>query len=91
MIVIVTVDAASTINLLASIEALYPMLALIHVFLDNSRYHHAKLVQELSIKLHFISPYGPHLNPIEPLWGLVHRTLRSISAMQLARNSPMRR
>jgi hypothetical protein len=35
MIEVVTVDAASTINLLASIEALYPMLALIHVFLDN--------------------------------------------------------
>ena len=40
------IDAASTVRLLASIEVLYPMLALIHVFLDNARYHHAKLVQE---------------------------------------------
>lgn len=74
-----TIDAASTIRLLASIEALYPMLALIHVFLDNARYHHAKLVQEwLSqpgrrIALHFIPPYCPHLNPIERLWGLMHK------------------
>src|SRR6516164_1069762 len=30
-----TIDALSTIKLLESIEALYPMLALIHVFLDN--------------------------------------------------------
>ena len=73
------IDAASTIRLLASIEALYPMLALIHVFLDNARYHHAKLVQEwlaqpgCRIALHFIPPYCPHLNPIERLWGLMHR------------------
>ena len=60
MIDVETVDAASTITLLDAIEALYPLLALIHVFLDNARYHHAKLVQEwlarpgCRIKLHFI-------------------------------------
>ena len=43
MIEALTIDAASTIRLLQSIEVLYPMLALIHVFLDNARYHHAKL------------------------------------------------
>ena len=79
MIEVLTVDAASTIKLLESIEALYPMLALIHVFLDNARYHHAKLVQEwlsrpgCRIKLHFIPAYCPHLNPIERLWGLMHK------------------
>ena len=41
-----TVDTLSTIMLLGAIEALYPMMALIHVFLDNVCYHHAKLVQE---------------------------------------------
>ena len=41
-----TVDAASTIKLLQSIEALYPMLALIHVFRDNARYHQATLERE---------------------------------------------
>ena len=46
MIEVLTVDAVSTIRLLESIEALYPLLVLIHVFLDNARYHHAKLVQE---------------------------------------------
>jgi transposase len=81
MIEVVTVDAASTIRLLQSIAALYPMLALIHVFLDNARYHHAKLVQQwlarpgCRIKLHFIPSYCPHLNPIERLWGLMHRNV----------------
>ena len=76
-----TIDAASTIRLLELIEALYPMLVLIHVFLDNARYHHAKLVREwlarpgCRIKLHFIPPYCPHLNPIERLWGLMHRNV----------------
>jgi len=79
MIEALTIDAASTIRLLQSIEALYPMLALIHVFLDNARYHHAKLVQEWlaqpgrRIKLHFIPTYCPHLNPIERLWGVMHK------------------
>src|ERR1700687_5608675 len=81
MIEVVTVDAVSTIRLLESIEGLYPLLALIHVFLDNARYHHVRLVQEwLSpagwrIKLHCIPSYCPHLNPIERLWGLMHRNV----------------
>ena len=51
MIDVETVNAASTITLLEAIEALYPMLALIHVFLDNARYHHVKLVQEWRFEL----------------------------------------
>ena len=38
-----TIDAASTIRLLESLEALYPLMAIIHVYLDNARYDHAKL------------------------------------------------
>jgi hypothetical protein len=65
------------------------MLALIHVFLDNARYHQAKLVQELPIKLHFISP---RISIRSSRCGvLCTETLRTTSALQLARNSPMRR
>ena len=76
---VLTVDALSTIMLLMAIEAMYPAMRSIHVFLDNARYHHAKLVQAwlarpgCRIKLHFIPAYCPHLNPIERLWGLMHR------------------
>lgn len=76
---VLTVNALSTIMLLMAIEAMYPSMRLIHVFLDNARYHHAKLVQawlvrpECRIKLHFVPAYSPHLNPIERLWGLMHR------------------
>ena len=75
MIEVATVDAVSTIRLLQSIEGFYPLLAMIHVFLDNARYHHAKLVQAwLSrpgrrIKLHFVPAYCPHLNPYPAIVG----------------------
>ena len=78
---VLAVDAASTILLLMAIEAIYPRMRLIHVFLDNARYHHAKLVQawlarpECRIRLHFVPNYCPHLNPIERLWGLMHRQI----------------
>jgi hypothetical protein len=70
---VLTVDAVSTIMLLM---AMYPGKRRVHLFLDNARYHHAKLVQawlECRIKLHFIPAYCPHLNPIERLWGLMHK------------------
>ncbi len=63
-----------------AIEAMYPAKRLVHVFLDNAEiHHHAKLVQTrlmrpaCRIKLHFIPAYCPHLNPIERLWGLIHK------------------
>src|SRR6516162_1685181 len=45
MLEVVTVNAISTIMLLMAIETMYPGKRLIHVFLDNARYHHAKVVQ----------------------------------------------
>jgi transposase len=81
MIDVETVDAASTIRLLEAIEAMHPLLVMIHVFLDNARYHHAKLVQAWlaqpgrRIKLHFVPAYCPHLNPIERLWDVMHKHL----------------
>ena len=74
-----TIDAASTIRLLQGLEARYPTMTCIHVFLDNARYHHAKEVkawlarQGCRIRLHFIPSYCPHLNPIERLWGVMHK------------------
>ena len=76
---VLSVDALSTILLLTAIETMYPGIRLVHVFLDNARYHHAKLVQawlerpDCRIRLHFVPTYCPHLNPIERSWGLMHR------------------
>ena len=74
-----TINAESTRALLEKIERAHPAQTCIHVFLDNARYHHAKgLKPWLSdptrrVKLHFLPAYAPHLNPIERLWGVMHR------------------
>jgi transposase len=79
MIEALTINAASTIALLQSIGAQHPALTRIHVFLDNARYHHAKLARQwlerggCRIKLHFVPPFCPHLNPIERLCGVMHK------------------
>jgi hypothetical protein len=60
MLDVTTVDAVSTILLMIALLAMYPRKRVIHLFLDNARYHHAKLVQErleqpgCRIKLDFI-------------------------------------
>ncbi len=78
MLEVETVDAASTIRLMIALLSMYPRKRVIHLFLDNARYHHAKLVQAwlarpgCRIRLHFIPTYCPHLDPIERLWGLMH-------------------
>jgi transposase len=79
MLDVTTVNAVSTIQLMTALMAMYPRKRVIHLFLDNASYHHATLVQEwlaqpgCRIRLHFIPAYCPHLDPIERLWGLMHR------------------
>ena len=81
MLEVPAANAESTISLLEAILIAYPLMVMIHVFLDNARYHHAKLVREWlaqngsRITLHFIPAYSPHLNPIERLWGAMHRVV----------------
>jgi transposase len=65
-------NAKATILFFQKIEAAYPDKKAIHVFVDNARYYRNKLVREYlktsKIKLHFLPPYSPNLNPIERLW-----------------------
>ena len=75
------VDADSTIRLLTSIEAQYPCKRIIHLYVDNARYHHAKRVKAwlkhpgCRIRMHFVPVYCPHLNSIERLWGVMHKNV----------------
>jgi len=67
-----TLNANSTIDFLKKIEKAYPDKEKIHVFCDNARYYKNKNVHKYlensKIKLHFLPPYSPNLNPIERLW-----------------------
>jgi len=98
MLEVPTVNAHSTILLLMAILAAYPSMRMIHVFLDNARYHHAQMVQEWlaregqRISLHFVPTYSPHLNSIERLWGLMHRNIthnRSYACLRDFRDATM--
>jgi len=53
---------------------------LVHVILDNARYHRndevKEFAKELGIKLHYLPPYSPNLNPVERVWKLMHEAVR---------------
>ncbi len=67
-----TLNAESTILFFKRIEEAYPSKNKVHIFCDNARYYKNRLVGEYlersKIKLHFLPPYSPNLNPIERLW-----------------------
>ena len=81
MLEVPTVNAQTTILLFIAILAAHPDKRMIHIFLDNAGYHHARLVKAWlaqngqRLTLHFVPSYSPHLNPIERLWGLMHRNV----------------
>jgi len=76
-----TINALSTVELFKKIEAAYPHARQVHLYVDNAAYHHAKIVKawleepNRRIKLHFIPVSCPHLNPIERLWGVMHKNV----------------
>lgn len=53
----------------------------IHLILDGAGYHRAQTVkdkaEELNIKLHYLPPYSPNLNPIERLWKVMNEHVRN--------------
>ena len=73
------INAHTTRQMLEKLEQNNRTRATIHVYLDNARYHHAKILQpwlnrpDRKVKLHFLPSYAPHLNPIERLWGVMHK------------------
>lgn len=73
------INAQTTRAMLEKLERNNPTKTAIHVFVDNARYHHAKILQpwldspERRVKMKFLPAYAPHLNPIERLWGVMHK------------------
>jgi transposase len=72
----ITLNAKSTIVFFQKLETAYPEANVVHVFCDNARYYKNKEVTEYlsrsKIKMHFLPPYSPNLNPIERLWKLMN-------------------
>ena len=69
----------STLRLMKKLEKKQPQ-GKIYLILDNASYHHSGIVKNYTkrkrrIKLIFLPPYSPNLNPIERLWRLMHQRL----------------
>ena len=63
------IKAHTTQQILETLEVKNPTMTAIHVFLDNARYHHVKVLQswlessERRVKLHFLPPYAVASKP----------------------------
>jgi transposase len=67
-----TINADTTIDLFAKIEAKHTEAEAIYIIVDNARYYRSSVLAEAlegtKIKLIFLPPYSPNLNLIERYW-----------------------
>lgn len=75
-----TIDADSIALFLVELRRRHPEKCIIHLIWDNAGYHRDEGIQmfakDLAIKLHYLPPYSPNLNPIERMWKLMHESVR---------------
>lgn len=75
-----TINAESIINFMDKIRDQHGSKT-VHLIIDKAGYHRSLLVAEhalsLNIKLHFLPPYSPNLNPIERLWKVMNEKVRN--------------
>jgi transposase len=71
-----TINSSSAIQFLKQLEQAYPTAKKIHLIWDQAGYHTSQEVGEFletsRIKVHFLPPRSPNLNPIEGLWKVMH-------------------
>lgn len=74
------VDAYTICDFLLKLRQANPGKYCVHLILDNAGYHRndevKEFAKELGIKLHYLPPYSPNLNPIERVWKLMHEAVR---------------
>lgn len=71
------INQAKLVEFLGLLRAKHPDRGQIYLIADNARYHHAQSVQATArhqrIRLEYLPPYSPNLNPIERLWKFVRK------------------
>jgi len=76
-----TVNAISMMDFIETLRWESHTTGTIHLILDGAGYHRAQVLkdraQELDIKLHYLPPYSPNLNPIERLWKVMNEKVRN--------------
>ena len=75
-----TVNAESIISFMDKLRIRYGTKT-VHLILDQSGYHKSSLVarhaEKNNIKIHFLPPYSPNLNPIERVWKVMNEHTRN--------------
>jgi len=75
------IDSDVICAFLPQIRRQYSDKGTIHLIMDQAGYHKANSVQEmakaLNIKIHFLPPHSPNLNPIERFWKLMNQRARN--------------
>ena len=76
-----TINSNSVCDFLTSLKDKYTNKENIHLILDCGPYNTSKQTlqkaKDLDIKIHFLPPYSPNLNPIERLWKLTNELVRN--------------
>lgn len=71
-----TINSQAAVEFLRKIEKMYPKAQKIHLIWDQAGYHTGREVKEFlktsRIKIHYLPPRSPNLNPIERLWKIMH-------------------
>lgn len=71
-----TINSQSAVEFLKKVETMYPLAKKIHLIWDRAGYHTGQDVKEFlktsRIKVHYLPPRSPNLNPIERLWKIMH-------------------
>jgi len=71
-----TINAGSTTDFFDYLQKSIPTV-FINIVLDQARYNTCNVVKDYAsnnprIKLHYLPPYSPNLNAIEPCWKIMH-------------------
>ena len=71
-----TLNAEAVIQFLAFLLGSMPK-GILHIVLDRGRYQHCTAVwdfvkENTRLRLHYLPPYSPNINAIEPAWKIMH-------------------
>jgi len=84
-----TINEEAIVDFMGKVRSQYGLKA-VHLILDKAGYHRSRLVAEqarkLNIKLHFLPPYSPNLNPIERLWKVMNESVRNNRCFKTAKD-----
>lgn len=84
-----TIDSETMVKYFDRLKAAYPKASKIHLILDQGPYNISIVTREAAkkrgIRLHYLPPYSPNLNPIERLWKVMNEHVRNNRVFESAK------